>query len=97
MDRRLAYVALAIALAFAVALPLRRAWRQWSAATARVVAGSPAGPTNVVLIVMDTARQDRLSCYGYERETSPRLSELAESAATYATAYSTSSARATRT
>ncbi len=92
MDRRLAYVALAIAVVFAVALlPLRRAWRQWSAGTARVVAGSPAGLTNVVLIVMDTARQDRLSCYGYERETSPRLSELAESGATYANAYSTSS------
>jgi len=51
----------------------------------------PGGPPNVVLIVMDTARQDRLSCYGYPRETSPRLSELAESAAVYSNAYSTSS------
>jgi arylsulfatase A-like enzyme len=40
---------------------------------------------------MDTARRDRLSCYGYGRETSPRLNALAESATTYANAYSTSS------
>ncbi len=48
-------------------------------------------PWNIVVIVMDTARQDRLSCYGYELETSPRLTELAESATLYTNAYSTSS------
>jgi len=48
-------------------------------------------PWNIVVIVMDTARQDRLSCYGYERETSPRLDELAASGTLYANAYSTSS------
>jgi arylsulfatase A-like enzyme len=46
---------------------------------------------DIVVIVMDTARQDRLSCYGYDRETSPRLSELAESATVFERAYSTSS------
>lgn len=48
-------------------------------------------PWNIVVIVMDTARQDRLSCYGYDRETSPRLTRLAESATVYSNAYSTSS------
>jgi len=48
-------------------------------------------PWNIVVIVMDTARQDRLSCYGYERETSPRLSELAGSGTLFMNAYSTSS------
>ncbi len=31
-----------------------------------------------VLILLDTVRADRLSCYGYERETSPRLEQLAD-------------------
>ena len=48
-------------------------------------------PWNIVVIVMDTARQDRLSCYGHDRETSPRLTRLAESATIYSDAYSTSS------
>ena len=37
----------------------------------------PEGPRNVVLIAVDTLRADRLSCYGYPRQTSPRLDELA--------------------
>jgi len=48
-------------------------------------------PWNIVVIVMDTARQDRLSCYGHDRETSPRLTLLAESATIYTNAHSTSS------
>lgn len=32
---------------------------------------------NAVLILVDTLRQDRLSCYGYERETSPVIDDLA--------------------
>lgn len=32
---------------------------------------------NVLLITIDTLRADRLSCYGFPRETSPRLDELA--------------------
>lgn len=38
---------------------------------------------NVVLIVMDTTRADHLSLYGYERRTSPRLEELAETATVF--------------
>ena len=32
---------------------------------------------NVLLVVLDTVRADRLSAYGHERATSPRLTELA--------------------
>ena len=33
---------------------------------------------NVVLIVADTLRADRLGCYGYERDTSPAIDRLAD-------------------
>lgn len=46
---------------------------------------------NVVLIVMDTLRADRMSCYGYERETTPNLDALARAGLRYERAYSTSS------
>jgi len=35
------------------------------------------GPTNVVLIVIDTLRADHLSCNGYHRETSPNIDAFA--------------------
>lgn len=38
----------------------------------------PANPYNVVLISLDTVRADHLSCYGYQRRTTPHLDELAE-------------------
>lgn len=34
-------------------------------------------PQGAVVIILDTMRADHLSCYGYERETSPALSRLA--------------------
>ena len=40
-------------------------------------AGEPAEPPHVLLIVVDTLRADHMSLYGYERDTSPRLNELA--------------------
>lgn len=46
---------------------------------------------NVVFIVMDTLRADRLTTYGYGRPTSPRLDRLAESGTLYEAAHSTSS------
>ena len=33
---------------------------------------------NIVLITIDTLRADHLSCYGYERETSPHMDKIAE-------------------
>lgn len=46
---------------------------------------------SVVLIVMDTLRADRLSCYGYERELTPHLDALAAEGALFAETYSASS------
>jgi hypothetical protein len=38
----------------------------------------PAGTPNVLLIVLDTVRADRMSLYGYERSTTPALERLAQ-------------------
>ncbi len=45
---------------------------------------------NVMIIVMDTVRQDHLSIYGHKRDTTPRLRQLVKSSRTYYNAYSTS-------
>ena len=33
---------------------------------------------SVLFVVMDTVRKDHLSCYGYDRETTPGLERFAE-------------------
>jgi arylsulfatase A-like enzyme len=38
----------------------------------------PAGSPNILLIVLDTVRADRLSLYGYERPTTPNLERLSK-------------------
>lgn len=48
----------------------------------------PAPPPTVVLLVLDTVRADHLSCYGYERETTPNLDRLAAEGERYADAWS---------
>lgn len=51
---------------------------------------TPTSP-NIVLIVMDTLRTDRLSCYGYPLATTPALDRLAARGILYEQAYATSS------
>ncbi|MCP4656288.1 MAG: sulfatase-like hydrolase/transferase [bacterium] len=46
---------------------------------------------DIVLITIDTLRQDHLSCYGYERRTTPFIDGIAEQGAIFTNAYSTSS------
>lgn len=46
---------------------------------------------NVVYVVMDTLRRDRLGCYGYGRGTSPRLDAFARDGLLFNDAYTTSS------
>ena len=46
---------------------------------------------NVILLSADALRADHLSCYGYSRETSPVLDELAEESLQFTNAYSASS------
>jgi arylsulfatase A-like enzyme len=55
----------------------------------RLCAGVPR--PNVVLIVMDTLRADRLSCYGYERPTTPHIDSLAARGTLYLDALVTAS------
>lgn len=80
-----------VLLLVGVLLLSRSPMSEGHAAPARGSAATRNAPWNIVVIVMDTARQDRLSCYGHDRETSPRLTQLAESATIYSNAYSTSS------
>lgn len=46
---------------------------------------------NILLITLDTTRADRLSCYGYERVTTPNLDKLARDSVLYANSLSTAS------
>ncbi len=48
-----------------------------------------AGPRNVVVVVIDTLRADRLGCYGYSRPTSPALDALAARGLCFERAYAT--------
>jgi len=51
---------------------------------------TPEAP-NLVLVVMDTLRADRLGCYGYPKPTSPHLDRLAERGQRFERAFSTAS------
>ncbi len=53
--------------------------------------GGAAVRPNVLLISIDTLRADHLSCYGYERATSPRIDALAEQGVLFERAVSTTS------
>ncbi|ELY63486.1 sulfatase [Natrinema versiforme JCM 10478] len=48
-------------------------------------------PDNVILLSADALRADHLSCYGYHRDTSPVLDELANESIRFTQAYSASS------
>src|SRR6185369_9578077 len=54
------------------------------------VVAAPRGPAGILLVVLDTVRQDHLSLYGYERPTSPNLDRLAATSLVFENAYSTS-------
>ena len=58
--------------------------------TASMLRPNPKGP-NIVLVVLDTARRDRFSLYGYERPTTPYMEALANESTVFTEAYSTSS------
>lgn len=43
---------------------------------------------DIILIVLDTLRADRLSCYGYHRETSPHIDAFAKNGVVFERAIS---------
>lgn len=51
-------------------------------------------PLNLILISLDTVRADRLSSYGYENPTTPRLDQFAESAVLFSNCLAQSTATA---
>jgi arylsulfatase A-like enzyme len=59
--------------------------------SARPREAASASRPNIVLIVMDTQRADRLSTYGYARPTSPQLERLARRGLLFENALATSS------
>ncbi len=63
-------------------------------ASASVEAASPApgqsNRPNILLLVMDTVHADHLSVYGYDRDTTPNLKELARESMVYTNAISAS-------
>ena len=78
------------------ALPRRGPLAVLAAAALSTAGCAPAGPLepgsprNAILISLDTLRSDHVGFYGYERDTTPFLDELAEEAAVFDQAYSTS-------
>lgn len=51
----------------------------------------PSRPRHVLLIVIDTLRADHLSCYGYWRQTSPNIDQMAQRGVLFRRAISQSS------
>jgi len=54
-------------------------------------ATAPAGAPNVILIMVDTLRADRLACYGYPTGRTPHIDRLASDGVRYAQAFSQAS------
>lgn len=55
------------------------------------IKSTPGTTPNIILITMDTVRADHLSCYGYQRLTTPNVDQLAREGVLYKNAYSTTS------
>jgi len=58
--------------------------------TRRSIGGVKNRP-NVIIVVMDTVRADRVSCYGYDRPTTPEVDAFAREGIRFTRFYSTSS------
>jgi len=48
-------------------------------------------PQNIIIVSLDTLRADHLSCYGYQRNTSPNIDLLAKNAIKFSNVFSQSS------
>jgi arylsulfatase A-like enzyme len=88
LKRSLPWLA-AAAVVSLVAIPVQGWWaeRQAMAALPGIAPDAP----NVVLVILDAVRADHLSCYGYNRATSPTIDRLAKEGALFETAISPSS------
>ncbi len=80
---------LALTALIAVGVPLADRYRE-RAEVAALPLAPPRSP-NVLVIVLDTARADHLSLYGYPRVTTPRIDRWAQGGAVFDSAWSTTS------
>jgi len=55
------------------------------------IKNAPIGKPNIILITMDATRSDHLSCYGYERLTTPNLDKFSREGLLFKNAYATDS------
>lgn len=83
---------------FRIARAVRAALRAATAIAAAAIASLGLGacsrapePPNILWISIDTLRADHLGCYGYARDTSPRMDALAAEGVVFEDAWSTSS------
>jgi arylsulfatase A-like enzyme len=53
-----------------------------------LVSGRDSGPPNIILVLIDALRADRLGCYGHTGGTSPNIDALAREGIRYASAFS---------
>ena len=79
-----------VALVLAAGVVYYAASSRWGVARAAGESESAQRP-NIVLITMDTVRADRLSAYGYGRDTTPNLARLAEKGVLFENAISATS------
>jgi arylsulfatase A-like enzyme len=88
---RLTLIPLFLVAAGVAGLSLRAEFARESSARALLPPppSTEAGSPNVLLIVLDTVRADRMSLYGYERDTTPALARLAGRGVTFNRARST--------
>ena len=77
------------ALALFMLAPLSGCGRE--AAGGREEPAEAAAPRNVIVIVVDALRADRVGTYGYERDTTPRIDRFAERSLVFTRAYSAAS------
>jgi arylsulfatase A-like enzyme len=61
-----------------LAAQLRRALLLVAVVSSLAGCGKPARPDHLVIVLFDTLRADRMSLYGFERETTPFLEQLAD-------------------
>ena len=52
-------------------------------AVSREKGGEPSSPPNVVFILLDAARADHFSCYGYDKKTTPRIDAIGQRGAIF--------------
>jgi membrane-anchored protein YejM (alkaline phosphatase superfamily) len=70
---------------------LKAAWPERGARRPPALrAAERGGSANVLIIILDAARADHFSCYGYGRPTTPRIDVLAETSAVFGDAVSES-------